>query len=85
MTEDEPTLEELNEARLWALAWYCIDQFYARMAKLDDDPLSILIEVAREKRAVLLNLCKDCGINPADPPSRLCPGCEAYRAHTGQA
>ena len=27
-------------------------------------------------------VCEDCGINPADPPSRICPGCEAYREHT---
>jgi hypothetical protein len=28
--------------------------------------------------------CVDCGLNWADPPSQLCPGCEAYREHTGQ-
>jgi hypothetical protein len=27
-------------------------------------------------------LCEDCGKNYADPPSRMCPGCEAYQAHT---
>ena len=27
------------------------------------------------------NLCVDCGKNYADPPSELCPGCEAFRAH----
>jgi hypothetical protein len=26
--------------------------------------------------------CVECGIYLADPPSRLCPGCEAYREHT---
>lgn len=26
-------------------------------------------------------LCADCGRFPADPPSRYCPGCEAYREH----
>ena len=25
--------------------------------------------------------CEECGINYADPPSKLCPGCEAYRGH----
>jgi rubrerythrin len=25
--------------------------------------------------------CIECGTNYADPPSRLCPGCEAYREH----
>lgn len=27
-------------------------------------------------------ICKECGKNPSDPPSKLCPGCEAYREHT---
>lgn len=31
-----------------------------------------------------VRMCEDCGKLPADPPSRLCPGCEAYREHTGQ-
>jgi hypothetical protein len=25
--------------------------------------------------------CEDCGERPADYPSKLCPGCEAYREH----
>jgi hypothetical protein len=25
--------------------------------------------------------CESCGINPADPPSKLCVGCQAYREH----
>lgn len=28
-------------------------------------------------------ICEECGKYPADPPSKLCPGCEAYREHTG--
>jgi len=27
--------------------------------------------------------CEECGVNPADTPSRLCVGCDAYREHTG--
>lgn len=27
--------------------------------------------------------CIDCSKNWADYPSKLCPGCEAYREHTG--
>lgn len=27
--------------------------------------------------------CEECGINPADFPSRICVGCHAYREHTG--
>ena len=26
--------------------------------------------------------CQVCGINPADLPSRMCPGCEAHAEHT---
>ena len=35
--------------------------------------------VVRSKR----RRCADCGTNWADLPSKLCPGCEAYREHTG--
>ena len=27
--------------------------------------------------------CDECGVNLADLPSKLCPSCESYRAHTG--
>ncbi len=27
--------------------------------------------------------CAECGQELADPPSSLCPGCDAYRDHTG--
>ena len=27
--------------------------------------------------------CEECGKNWANSPSRLCPGCDAYRDHTG--
>lgn len=27
--------------------------------------------------------CDDCGVTQAEPKSGLCPGCEAYREHTG--
>jgi hypothetical protein len=27
-------------------------------------------------------VCEECGQNPADAPSRLCVGCDAYREHT---
>lgn len=25
--------------------------------------------------------CEECGKYRADPPSKLCPGCQAYREH----
>lgn len=36
-------------------------------------------------REVRIRPCEDCGRFAADPPSKLCPGCEAYREHTGAA
>jgi hypothetical protein len=26
-------------------------------------------------------LCDECGVKRSDPPSRLCPGCQAYQEH----
>jgi hypothetical protein len=25
--------------------------------------------------------CDECGVNLRDPPSKLCPGCQAYKEH----
>lgn len=33
------------------------------------------------RRSVRL-LCESCGKFTRDPPSHLCPGCEAYQEHT---
>jgi hypothetical protein len=38
------------------------------------------LEAAARSR-IRAPLCLDCGKNRADPPSRLCPGCQAYREH----
>ena len=35
-----------------------------------------------ENKAPRRRRCDDCGVNWADPPSKLCPGCQAYAAHT---
>jgi hypothetical protein len=37
-------------------------------------------EKPKRKRRVM---CEDCRKYPADLPSRICPGCDAYREHTG--
>lgn len=26
-------------------------------------------------------MCESCGVNRSDPPSKLCPGCQAYQEH----
>ena len=28
-------------------------------------------------------VCEECGVYRADPPSKICVGCQAYREHTG--
>jgi hypothetical protein len=44
-------------------------------------------ETAAERNARLARKrpkrCAECDKEWADPPSRLCPGCQAYRDHTG--
>ena len=49
------------------------------------DPLIVIARAALEGKPLRakdkLVMCEDCGERPADLPSRLCPGCEAYREH----
>lgn len=35
----------------------------------------------RQKKPDAPKMCIECGLYPADPPSNLCPGCEAYKEH----
>jgi rubrerythrin len=35
----------------------------------------------RAKAPRLPPKCESCGVNYADPPSKLCPGCQAYEEH----
>lgn len=37
----------------------------------------------RWRRVDEIIMCDGCGINPADLPAELCPGCHAYKNHTG--
>lgn len=39
--------------------------------------------VCEREASLGIVLCEDCCENAADLPSKLCPGCEAYREHTG--
>lgn len=39
---------------------------------------------ARSPALARAKTCEECGIYLADPPSRICPGCEAYRDHAGR-
>lgn len=43
-----------------------------------------LSKTAKKARERHRPVCDDCGVYPADSPGALCPGCEAYREHTGQ-
>ncbi len=38
------------------------------------------MEMEDEERRLRL-LCVECGEYPSDPPSKLCPACEAYQEH----
>ncbi len=38
-------------------------------------------DLRRAKKPRPSPMCEECGVNRADPPSRLCPGCQAYREH----
>ena len=40
-------------------------------------------DFSRGVKAIRPKRCDECGTNWADHPSRLCPGCNAYREHTG--
>jgi len=51
-----------------------------KQADLDEWRAAQIAQAVREHRR---RRCEDCGKNWADPPSKLCPGCEAYREHTG--
>jgi hypothetical protein len=48
----------------------------------DIKSLSEAIQTAIEDWFTGNSRCVECHINPADPPSPYCPGCEAYREHT---
>lgn len=45
-----------------------------------DEHKELLRDADREyrKRAPI---CESCGVNRSDPPSKLCPGCQAYQEH----
>lgn len=46
--------------------------------------LAALPALPAQPPAQELIMCDECGKYPADLPSKICPGCEAYREHTGQ-
>lgn len=37
---------------------------------------------ATRKKLKTTHYCIQCGVYPADSPSKLCAGCEAYQEHT---
>ncbi len=51
------------------------DAWTARKARINQQRPRAREGLPRRKR------CVECGVNWSDPPSRLCPGCEAYREH----
>ena len=61
------------------------DSFYGR--HMDTDWTAYAVEVRRSvpkmlnKRQRKQIMCESCGANPADLPSKICVGCDAYRDH----
>lgn len=53
----------------------------ARGAESGVPDFGAVLRAAREKRK-FPPMCVECGRYASDPPSRLCPGCEAYKEHT---
>lgn len=35
----------------------------------------------RDGAGRFITICHECGVYPADPPAKTCPGCDAYREH----
>ncbi len=52
------------------------------MPDTEPDRTGTLPHNATAPQVVGPRLCEDCYTYPADWPSKLCPGCEAYREHT---
>ena len=46
-----------------------------RQAIAEQMLIAAMRKLARRRR------CRGCWVNWADPPSQLCPGCQAYREH----
>ena len=56
------------------------------MTPADLDRLEALARAAQRasrSKSYKPQICDECGKYPADLPSKLCAGCEAYREHTG--
>lgn len=81
--------EELAE--MYAIAQCEIERMQAALSQIDAvcmDYKSAPTEFIRgiikrvcEQKTGMPDKCIDCGENYADPPSKLCPGCQAYREH----
>jgi len=46
-----------------------------------DDEQDKKVQAAFDGKLSRSPLCEDCGKNRSDPPSKLCPGCQAYCEH----
>jgi hypothetical protein len=49
-----------------------------RRERLKSPRRKVMVAPKKPKRPPL---CEECGIYRSDPPSRLCPGCQAYGEH----
>lgn len=67
---------------LWSRTDGEADLHEMRKIKIIDRAVEIIIRwVSPATGGDEIVLCEDCGIYPADLPSKHCPGCEAYKEH----
>jgi hypothetical protein len=64
----------------------CLTEFHSTDSPIKTEIDGKTVEIhdfdcTKEKRK-RAKRCDECGIYMADPPSRLCPGCQAYKEHT---
>lgn len=66
-----------------ALCLECSPQHLMQMMHGDFEPtpevMSAALRMLRMPDGIVY--CEECGSYPADLPSKLCPGCEAYKEH----
>lgn len=63
---------------------YEIDILTGRATCDDCGHVWIATDAQMKSHEEMMRRCYECEVNYADTPDKLCPGCRAYRDHTGQ-
>lgn len=75
--EDGRTFETQDGRETDGFQWVCMDGEFT--ADLDDAKFWTVVPVAPP----VAGMCDGCGQNQVEEAGDLCPGCDAYREHTG--